>query len=576
MNYNDSESDSDEEVNKMDKQAVCMCADGAHIDLEAGWLPKSGDSYTNPPTEAPWERDGLTFCARGYKSDHIAERDLWQTAEFGTTDVVGGVADYYLLDAIVSGVVNMPPPVLVADDKAVSDTAKFFLGQKWRVCCDTQEMNEAGGQAPHAPGCKPINRPINLVTHNPAVGAWTEVDTRRVMMAIAKRESIPATHATVRARAHLRHVALVDRLADVFRRYLHYAISGELSHMGTLSRGFDLSYTGMHVGWFGFVMTVGGAKAAAYAKELFDMPGWHGAYGGEKWANIADVLFQYESGAFPAWLFVDRVFTLQHNTATVFNKAEFADNPQTGWSAFTMHTPGGVLDAHANSDWGTLGVCASEDVQQLFKDIWTLNNNVMVRAGGDPVDMPAFQKPKMCLASVCAFKTNNANGYCHIHQELAPGCHCFDCTPSLYCPDCKEKFGGGKKYEGKCEKCAKTANCGYCGKAILPFYPNTTNPKVLCDAHKEMADKVGTPEAAAAKAATKSTWTISGGVSVAAALHQPMPKAKPKKKPAMAKIKSHQSTFQGGGGLTPAQKLKAAMAANGDKPFVGKADGDDE
>lgn len=43
-------------------------------------------------------------------------------------------------------------------------------------------------------------------------------------------------------------------------------------------------------------------------------------------------------------------------------------------------------------------------------------------------------------------------------------------------------------YKGECESCAKTASCGYCGKAIQPTYSDGREKK-MCDAHRnEVSD----------------------------------------------------------------------------------------
>lgn len=532
-----------------DMQEICLCDDGKH---DSGW----GDEYASTAgywhgKPMPWENDGITLCARC--SGNGADK-LWGTDDFKAIDVVQAVADYYLLDAIVAKVPNMPPPVESAFGKTDSKpTMWFHKAHKWRKCCDTTEDQQ------HARTCDPVKRPINLFTFDPVM--WDLDTSRRVLLAIGKSKSIPTTMATVRARAHVRHGVVVERLTDAFRRYLHYAIAGELSHMDAMREHFHCSYHGMRTAWFKVVMTIGGAKAAKYAKTLFEDGDWNSSYGGAKWAQIADVLYQYESGKFPAWLFVDRVFTLQHNTGSALNKCVWDTNDQTSWTIEHMSMQNGVLDAHANSDWSTLGFCASPDVKQLFEAMWTLNGNVWASRGLDVPELPVFAVPTKCKGNYCYNYT--LEDYCSECKAKNTVPCCALCQPELHCVACEtwldsKSLQNKSEYAGKCEKCAKTNNCDTCKKAILP-------PKVLCDKCNNAA--------MAAKAASKIKPTTtqkmdSNGQIVGYTLGNG---SKPKPvKPKPKKVMKPKPVPTGGA----AAALKATMAAAAEKPFVGKVEDD--
>lgn len=544
--YNGNESNPTEEVNKMENATegevtVCLCKGDEHY----------YEGIDNKEDLTPWGRDGLHFCAHGWHGNY--GDDFWNADDFKVTDVVEAVADYYLLDAIVSGVVNVPPVVKSEDALTGTDTIKFFNGHKWRDCCDTQELDVSGATAQHAPGCDPKKRKLNLFTFNPGISKWEDWHTDKVLDMVKHRVNVPVTFATTRAYAHARHTAMVERTADVFRRYLHYAIAGELSHRyDIVGYSFKGDYPTARAAWFGLVMTIGGAQAAKYAAEIFRSSGWGSMYGGEPWANIADTLYYYETGEYPAWLFVDRCFTLQHNTSSVFNKAQFPVN-KSGWDALHM-TP--VLNAHAESDWNTLGVCASDETLGLFKDMWDLNNDVIVKQGGEPVEQPEFQVPKKCNNSFCSIMVIGSE-FCPSHQPK-----------TYYCVECSVKLNDKEashltEYGNKCEAHAKINTCGNCKKSIIPFYYGDPNkPKSFCDACK----KNGTTQGG-----TASDGIIEGGTSIGDYIKQEKKKPRPKAKPKLAPS-SKKPAFAAG--ESPAAKLKAAMAANADKPFIGKVEDD--
>ncbi len=56
------------------------------------------------------------------------------------------------------------------------------------------------------------------------------------------------------------------------------------------------------------------------ASRIFREGRWEANMGGPKWADIADNLTAFLSGAIPHGVFVDQVYNLQHNTGHVFNK----------------------------------------------------------------------------------------------------------------------------------------------------------------------------------------------------------------------------------------------------------------
>lgn len=54
---------------------------------------------------------------------------------------------------------------------------------------------------------------------------------------------------------------------------------------------------------------------------------WSSAFGGPKWAHIAECLLKFIKGEWSAEIFADTAFTLAHNTAPIFNKGMLYNHP---------------------------------------------------------------------------------------------------------------------------------------------------------------------------------------------------------------------------------------------------------
>jgi hypothetical protein len=144
------------------------------------------------------------------------------------------------------------------------------------------------------------------------------------------------------------HADLVDRLDRNFLAYAISAVGGELRYHRALSSG-PLSMS-RSSSWDQFVEIVKekGAAALFDAEVLFEEFG-SGSYGGHKWAVAAKIVGQRLSGNMPAWLYVDRMFTLEHNGGCFLNKVQWSTNNELGYG---LHHMKRVLDAHA-------GLCRS-------------------------------------------------------------------------------------------------------------------------------------------------------------------------------------------------------------------------
>ena len=312
----------------------------------------------------PWERDGVSFCARGW-DDHAD--DVWGIDEMRDVSVRTAIADFYLLDALRWD-------ALLPRTKATTRltlTQRMARGDRWRDCCDTQEAG------PHKQWCKERPQPSAPMSDDKAAMLLTMAQD---MDDATTERSLPL----IMARAWTLRADIVEEVARLFRHYLHWAISGELRYErgGRLVKSFDGGFSAknaMRAGWFKLVQHIGGAKAAEYARDLFLDGSWGPGYGGTAWANVAECLLKYETGEWEAWLFVDRVFTTQHNTGSCLNKSS-GKNGLMAWEDNANNLKP-YLDAHHNSDWAELGRVASPMTSDLFERYWDLADAERVRGG---------------------------------------------------------------------------------------------------------------------------------------------------------------------------------------------------
>ena len=484
----------------------CFCKEGHHVDTTSG-----GYYYT--PTL--WEKDGKPFCAHGWGSANI----VWAIDDTNNVDLAQAVADYYLLDAIKADML-VPRPF---EPKAHhSFEVRLHHDTKWRECCDTTE------DAKHKQWCKPGNRKPSTTQAATYEPPFDEAYVRTVMKAMEMFKDIPATMPVIRTRAFLRHARHTAIMAQVFRNYAHYAIAGELTHYNSnaLKGSFGTTHDKLRAGWFKLVQHFGGAAAAKYAERMFeDSSNWNTSYGGAPWAQIARTLWEFESGHWDAWLFVDRMFSLQHNTGSALNKVSWKQPVGHGYYVGNLQASDGPLDCHANSKFDRLGAFASEDVRKLATDYWVLANNEQTARGIEVTPMPEFTLDEAKPSSYYEPENN--------------GCQCDLCQPDLYCKACNVKLNSKElhhgEYGGKCEGCAKQNNCEACGKKIV-----TT--KVKCDACKKNGSKAKTTDPVWPKAyePIDTTPTVTG-YSLTPPVKKPLNVATP--------------------GMSPAAKLKAIQAA---------------
>jgi len=159
---------------------------------------------------------------------------------------------------------------------------------------------------------------------------------------------------------------LMDWLLPQFLRYTDMAVGGELRHAANLLKSGSrvpkpLAYAlttgkipqGRHEAWkaWKFFRKTHGSQALRWATMTF--PKFKGgAFGGKPWANIAKVLWMYETGTLTPVTFVDTCWGLQHNGGCYFDKA---------WPVGNLKH---ILDANLHEDFDTLRSYASPSVRE--------------------------------------------------------------------------------------------------------------------------------------------------------------------------------------------------------------------
>lgn len=186
---------------------------------------------------------------------------------------------------------------------------------------------------------------------------------------------------------------LVARLDRTFRGYVDMIIGGELRHHRAAQDSSTLrgDRSDAWVEWHA-IRAAGGTAVLADAVVLFEDFG-SSSYGGSAWATIAKVLLARETGQISPATFVDRVWSLQHNGGSLFDKMHWSRSNRRHWGLTELNEI--LLPAHGArvTPWSLLLAVASDEVRELFAEVWRQANRLRVALGERAVPAPRGAVP---------------------------------------------------------------------------------------------------------------------------------------------------------------------------------------
>ncbi len=195
---------------------------------------------------------------------------------------------------------------------------------------------------------------------------------------------------------------LVTRLDKCFREYVHLACGGELRHHQACNGSMGSYRRGAWVKWH-YIYEQNGPDALLKMAELFEeFTG--GSYGGPPWANAARILHQRELGELGPddftnkQLFVDRVFTLEHNGGCFLNKLDWINlrkHREPKYARHFVEMKDYVLNAHASNPTNIdmlLGY-ASQDIIDLTLKYFKIANDNDIEIVGNWAGKKTVTKP---------------------------------------------------------------------------------------------------------------------------------------------------------------------------------------
>lgn len=182
---------------------------------------------------------------------------------------------------------------------------------------------------------------------------------------------------------------VVAQLDPIFQEYLDIAVGGELRHHPAIIGKVLSSNRSTAWGEWIDVRRKLGLQALKDAVMLFNEFDDDGGFGGLPWATAAQVLHDRQAGTIPPWLFVDRVFTLQHHNGCILNKVAWALNGRVLGSVENCLIVG---EAHSDADidFNTLVLYASKDAVSLFRRWWAIRNRILTAKNQRPVPFPTW------------------------------------------------------------------------------------------------------------------------------------------------------------------------------------------
>lgn len=163
--------------------------------------------------------------------------------------------------------------------------------------------------------------------------------------------------------------SLVESCIEEVYRYTDMAIGGELRHMIEFADGMAANRSCSWVLWKCIREDHGSSILPDTARAFID--NGYGDVGGKRWAQATHLLSMYEQGtlgpdeASNKRLFLDRIFTLQHNTGSFLNKVQWGYNPDRNAPMST------VLNWHSSNppNYADLAYYSSSEVRDLYDEV---------------------------------------------------------------------------------------------------------------------------------------------------------------------------------------------------------------
>lgn len=232
-----------------------------------------------------------------------------------------------------------------------------------------------------------------------------------------RRESDPAYDLSwIMGEAELMLAELVDEIDKTLVAYFHMACAGEARHHQAIGgkvlagpRNRNAAWTG----WKKIYDAVGPEAIKDLSALLLEIGG--GSYGGVRWADAADVLYQRVTGglgpteAMNKRLFIDRAWTLQHNGGCFLNKIEWGIQNRRGWSLNMVQEK--VLEAHCSNppNWRVMASVCDDATLDLFNRYWETANKRRVALGLEEVENPWLNVQTRTICRYC--NSNPAVGH---------------------------------------------------------------------------------------------------------------------------------------------------------------------
>lgn len=203
----------------------------------------------------------------------------------------------------------------------------------------------------------------------------------------------------------------MDRLAPSFEEYTHMACGGELRHHSAIGgRTLHGSRSCAWVGWKEIFEKYGTDSLVTMAELFREFDSR--TYGNERWAVAAEVLHQYLHGQLGPdpesnkRMFVDRVFTLEHNGGCFLNKVGWkiaADRRARGWD-YGVDNMKALLNAHSSNppDLYTLHNYASDATRVALEEYFDYLNAKGIKS---KVNFAVTSKTKKPGAKAAEVKT---------------------------------------------------------------------------------------------------------------------------------------------------------------------------